>query len=231
MAFSNAPIGSLPISGLEPRAFRLVADPGSLATTGSAASLAYTPGTPGIKYTLSLAPVAFTVTGSNRATTFGKKLLPGSFALTGSPATLTYRPRLNLTLVASPALFRVSGTGAGLLVPSQDEARSRGGFDPYAYKRRNKRRDKLEDVRQFMADVLGRDFEDAPEEVADKVEEAKQAALEALAVADTMLKAEAREKLAEALHEINEFYRVIREQVRKAREEDDEEDEELLLFS
>ena len=136
---------------------------------------------------------------------------------------------LSGSLSATLGLLTLSATGTLSGTPV-DEGGSKGGWDPYAYKRRNKRRDKIEDVRQFMADILGRDLEDAPPEIIEQAEEAKQAAREVLALAPTGLDTDARAALVQALDEINEFYRLVRERVRLAREADEDEDEELLLL-
>jgi hypothetical protein len=114
-----------------------------------------------------------------------------------------------------------------------DEGGSKGGWDPYAYKRRNKRRDKLEDVRAFMSDVLGKDMAQAPVAVVEQVEEAKQAAREVLAIAPTGLDAETRAATTRALEEINEFYRLVREQVRvrRAEQDDEDDDDDFLLLA
>jgi hypothetical protein len=136
---------------------------------------------------------------------------------------------LSGSLSATLGLLTLSATGTLSGTPV-DEGGSKGGFDPYAYKRRNKRRDKIEDVRQFMADILGRDLEDAPPEIIEQAEEAKQAAREVLALAPTGLDTDARASLVQALDEINEFYRLVRERVRLAREADEDEDEDMLLL-
>ena len=136
---------------------------------------------------------------------------------------------LSGSLSATLGLLTLSATGTLSGTPV-DEGGSKGGWDPYAYKRRNKRRDKIEDVRQFMADILGRDLEDAPPEIIEQAEEAKQAAREVLALAPTGLDTDARNALSAALDEINEFYRLVRERVRLAREADEDEDEDLLLL-
>jgi hypothetical protein len=81
-----------------------------------------------------------------------------------------------------------------------------------------------------MADILGRDLEDAPPEIIEQAEEAKQAAREVLALAPTGLDTDARAALVQALDEINEFYRLVRERVRLAREADEDEDEDMLLL-
>jgi hypothetical protein len=139
---------------------------------------------------------------------------------------------LSGSLSATLGLLTLSSTGtlSGTPTPPVDEGGSKGGWDPYAYKRRNKRRDKIEDVRQFMADILGRDLEDAPPEIIEQAAEAKQAAREVLALAPTGLETDARAALVQALDEINEFYRLVRERVRLAREADEDEDEDMLLL-
>jgi hypothetical protein len=136
---------------------------------------------------------------------------------------------LSGSLSATLGLLTLSSTGTLSGTPV-DEGGSKGGWDPYAYKRRNKRRDKIDDVRQFMADILGRDLEDAPPEIIEQAEEAKQAAREVLALAPTGLDTDARAALVQALDEINEFYRLVRERVRLAREADEDEDEDMLLL-
>jgi hypothetical protein len=55
-------------------------------------------------------------------------------------------------VASASGLATVQGFSPQLFV---DQGGSKGGWDPYTYKRRNKRRDKINDVRQFMADVLG----------------------------------------------------------------------------
>lgn len=135
---------------------------------------------------------------------------------------------LSGSLSATLGLLTLSATGTLSGTPV-DEGGSKGGFDPYAYKRRNKRRDKIDDVRQFMADILGRDLEDAPPEIIEQAAEAKSAAREVLALAPTGLDNDARNALTAALDEINEFYRLVRERVRLAREADEDEDDFLLL--
>jgi hypothetical protein len=105
-----------------------------------------------------------------------------------------------------------------------------GGWDPYAYKARKRRRTRLEDVRAFMADVMGRDLDDAPPAVVAQAEDATRAAEAVLAITPTGMDDEVQARLAQALTEIDTFYRLIREQVRLARLADEEEDEELLLL-
>lgn len=118
------------------------------------------------------------------------------------------------------------GDVPGVAPVVQDESRGRGGFDPYYYKRRNKRRSKPEDVREFVSEVLSHE---APDEVAAQAEAAKIAALQYLAIENTALQAEKSALLADALRHINEFYAVIRDDVKRRRDDDDDDDDLLLL--
>lgn len=119
------------------------------------------------------------------------------------------------------------GDVPGVAPVIQDESRGKGGWDPYYYKRRNKRRSKPKDVQEFLSEVLGHD---APEQVAAQAEAAKIAAVQYLAIANTALQEEKAALLARALKEINEFYAEIRADVKRRREIDDEEDDFLLLM-
>ena len=113
-----------------------------------------------------------------------------------------------------------------------EQSRGKGGWDPYAYKARGKRRKKREDVEDFLREVFGREIENAPEPVQEQAEEAKQAAQEYLALADTALQAEAQAKLSAALSEINEFYKELRLAIQRRKAAEAEEDwEDLLLLS
>ena len=201
----GAPLGTLPLATLPPTNYTLILDAGSFALSGVNAGLTYVAGTGGTPYILTADAASFAITGVN--------------------AGLTYV--LNARLVADPGTFRVSGSPSTLQAP--DEARSKGGFDPYAYKRRNKRRDKVQDLREFLATVMGQDLEDAPAVIASQADDAAQAAREALVVLQTGMDDEARAKLSLALDEINTFYALIRADVKRRREEDEEEDEFLLL--
>jgi hypothetical protein len=107
-----------------------------------------------------------------------------------------------------------------------EEVRSKGGWDPYYYKRRNKRRDSEEDVHEFLAE--GSDHL-APQPIQAQQEAARIAAAKALAALRGD-RAAAQAALANALAEINQFYVLIREQARIMREEE-EDDEMLLLLS
>lgn len=104
-----------------------------------------------------------------------------------------------------------------------EETRGKGGFDPYYYKRRNKRRHKAEDVQEFVSEVLGTE---APE----AAEQAKIAALQYLAIQNTALEADKREALSHALREINDFYRHVRDEIKRRQESEEDEDDDLLLL-
>ena len=143
----GAPLGTLPLATLPPTNYTLALDAASFALSGVNAGLTYVAGTGGTPYILTADPASFAITGVN--------------------AGLTYV--LNARLVADPGTFRVSGSPATLQAP--DEARSKGGFDPYAYKRRNKRRDKAQDLREFLATVMGQDLEDAPAVIASQADD------------------------------------------------------------
>ena len=116
-------------------------------------------------------------------------------------------------------------------IPHTEESRGKGGWDPHAYKSRNKRRKKKEDVQDFLLEVFGRKLEDAPEPVQVQAEEATQAAQEYLALSDTALQAEAQAKLTTALQEINAFYSAVRQSIKRQQAEDDEDEDLLLLHS
>ena len=131
------------------------------------------------------------------------------------------------TLSATLGLLTLSAEGVLPGAVPADEG-SKGGWDPYAYKRRNKRRAKAQDVQAFVAEVAQADLSDAPPVLVAQAEDALQAAREALALRNAAIEDAAT--LARALAEINEFYRLVREQVRLRREADDDEDDELLLL-
>jgi hypothetical protein len=116
--------------------------------------------------------------------------------------------------------FQIGAQAAAVVV---EDERSRGGFDPYFYKRRNKRRSKAEDVQEFVSEVLSAE---APE----AAEQAKIAALQYLAIQNTALEADKREALSTALREINDFYRHVRDEIKRRQDLEDEEDDDLLLL-
>jgi len=122
----------------------------------------------------------------------------------------------------------LSGSGdiTALLVGVQVQAEDtggRGGWDPYYYKKRNKRRDQRRDVVKFVEEVAEAPLAQAPVEIREQAQEALEAARLALQIAEL-------EAMQKALREINEFYALIRAEAKRLR--DDEEDEmELLLLA
>jgi hypothetical protein len=155
----------------------------------------------------------------------------GTLSATLGAATLSSNGTLTAsvtgTLSATLGLLTLSAQGVLPGAVPADEG-SKGGWDPYAYKRRNKRRAKAQDVQAFVAEVAQADLSDAPPVLVAQAEDALQAAREALALRNAAIEDAAT--LARALAEINEFYRLVREQVRLRREADDDEDDELLLL-
>lgn len=126
---------------------------------------------------------------------------------------------------AMSASLSGSGNLSGLLVGVEDtaeETRGKGGWDPYFYKKRNKRRDQRRDVVKFIEEVAQPDLTQAPE----RVQEQAQEALEAARLALTLNELDAMQK---ALREINEFYALVRAEAKRLRDEEDE--EELLLLA
>ena len=127
---------------------------------------------------------------------------------------------------AMSASLSGSGALAGLLVgveaPAEDEARGKSGWDPYFYKKRNKRRDQRRDVVKFIEEVATPQLVQAPE----RVQEQAQEALEAARLALMLNELDAMQK---ALREINEFYALVRAEAKRLRDEEDE--EELLLLA
>jgi hypothetical protein len=117
------------------------------------------------------------------------------------------------------------GDVPGVAPPAVDEHRSKGGWDPYYYKRRNKRRKTPEEVREFLSDVL--EAADAPEPVQAQADVAKVAATRYLAALETD---EAQALLREALSEINAFYAAVRAEAQRQADEDEDDDETILLL-
>jgi hypothetical protein len=109
-------------------------------------------------------------------------------------------------------------------IPGEATADSggKGGFDPYYYKKRNKRRDKKKDVEAFVREIEQAPIEQAPAFIQEQAEEALEASRRALRL-------EELDALQKALSEINEFYSLVRVEAKRRREE--EEDDELLLLS
>lgn len=126
---------------------------------------------------------------------------------------------------AMSASLSGSGSLAGMLVGVEDtaeETRGKGGWDPYYYKKRNKRRDQRRDVVKFIEEVATPQLVQAP----DRVQEQAQEALEAARLALTLNELDVMQK---ALREINEFYALVRAEAKRLRDEEDE--EELLLLA
>ena len=127
---------------------------------------------------------------------------------------------------AMSASLSGSGSLTGFLVgveaPAEDETRGKGGWDPYFYKKRNKRRDQRRDVVKFIEEVATPQLVQAP----DRVQEQAQEALEAARLALTLNELDAMQK---ALREINEFYALVRAEAKRLRDEEDE--EEFLLLA
>lgn len=117
----------------------------------------------------------------------------------------------------------ITATLVGVEVPAEDTG-GKGGFDPYYYKRRNKRRSKRKDVEQFIKELAQPDLTQAPEMVQEQAQEALEAARLAL-------KSDGMEALQRALAEINEFYALVRAEAKRLRDEEDESETELLLLA
>ena len=124
--------------------------------------------------------------------------------------------------------FQVDAFQIGIIpaggLPAVEETRGKGGWDPYYYKKRNKRRDKERDVVRFIEEVEQAPLLQAPEVVQDQAREALEAARLALRLAE-------QDALQAALHEINEFYILVRAEAKRLREEDEDEDDTFLLLS
>jgi hypothetical protein len=157
--------------------------------------------------------------------------ISGALSTTLGAATLTSNGTLIApvtgTLSATLGLLTLSAQGVLPQAVPVDEG-SKGGWNPYAYKRRNKRRASTQDVQDFVAELARVDLSDAPLVLAAQADDALQAAREALALRNAAIEDAAT--LARALAEINEFYSLVREQVRLRREADEDEDDELLLL-
>jgi hypothetical protein len=122
----------------------------------------------------------------------------------------------------------LSGSGdiTALLVGVQVQAEDtggRGGWDPYYYKKRNKRRDQRRDVVKFVEEVAEAPLAQAPVEIREQAQEALEAARLALQIAEL-------EAMQKALREINEFYALIRAEAKRLRD-DEEDDLDLLLLA
>jgi len=129
----------------------------------------------------------------------------------------------------NPGAISASLSGSGSLTATlvgvevaAEDTRGKGGWDPYYYKKRNKRRDQRRDVVKFIEEVATPELTKAPE----RVQEQAQEALEAARLALLLNELDAMQK---ALREINEFYALIRAEAKRLREEEDAEEELLLL--
>ncbi len=117
----------------------------------------------------------------------------------------------------------LTATLVGVQAQAEDTGGSVIGWDPYYYKKRNKRRDQRRDVVKFVEEVAEAPLAQAPAEIREQAEEALEAARLALQLAEL-------DAMQKALREINEFYALIRAEAKRLR--DDEEDEmELLLLA
>jgi hypothetical protein len=130
----------------------------------------------------------------------------------------------------NPGAMSASLSGSGditaLLVGVQVQAEDtggRGGWDPYYYKKRNKRRDQRRDVVKFVEEVAEAPLAQAPVEIREQAQEALEAARLALQIAEL-------EAMQKALREINEFYALIRAEAKRLRD-DEEDDLDLLLLA
>lgn len=177
--------------------------------------------------TLSATLGAATLASNGTLTAGATGTLAGTLGAVTLSSNGTLTASVTGTLSATLGLLTLSAEGVLPRAVPADEG-SKGGWDPYAYKRRNKRRAKAQDVQAFVAEVAQADLSDAPPVLVAQAEDALQAAREALALRNAAIEDAAT--LARALAEINEFYRLVREQVRLRREADDDEDDELLLL-
>ena len=177
--------------------------------------------------TLSATLGAATLSSNGTLTAGATGTLAGTLGAVTLASNGTLTAAVTGTLSATLGLLTLSAQGVLPGAVPADEG-SKGGWDPYAYKRRNKRRAKAQDVHAFVAEVAQADLSDAPPVLVAQAEDALQAAREALALRNAAIEDAAT--LARALAEINEFYRLVREQVRLRREADDDEDDELLLL-
>lgn len=177
--------------------------------------------------TLSATLGAATLSSNGTLTAGATGTLAGTLGAVTLSSNGTLTASVTGTLSATLGLLTLSAQGVLPGAVPADEG-SKGGWDPYAYKRRNKRRAKAQDVQAFVAEVAQADLSDAPPVLVAQAEDALQAAREALALRNAAIEDAAT--LARALAEINEFYRLVREQVRLRREADDDEDDELLLL-
>ena len=118
----------------------------------------------------------------------------------------------------------LTATLVGIEPAAEDISGNKGGWDPYYYKKRNKRRDQRRDVVKFIEEVATPQLVQAPE----RVQEQAQEALEAARLALMLNELDAMQK---ALREINEFYALIRAEAKRLRDIEDEGETELLLLA
>ena len=120
----------------------------------------------------------------------------------------------------------LSGSGSVTATLTQAAAAATGGsvigWDPYYYKKRNKRRDQRRDVVKFVEEVAEAPLAQAPAEIREQAQEALDAARLALQLAEL-------DAMQKALREINEFYALIRAEAKRLRDMDEDEEELLLL--
>lgn len=107
--------------------------------------------------------------------------------------------------------------------PGLPTGHTSGGWDPYRYKSRGKRRKNPEDVERFLTETEELQAQ-MPLQVAAQREAARRAAEAYLANEAQASEAELRA----ALSQINEFYRLLRAEIQRR---DDGDDELLLLLS
>lgn len=127
---------------------------------------------------------------------------------------------------AMSASLSGSGSLTALLSVAETVAESgnKGGWNPYVYKKRNKRRDQRRDVVRFIEEVAQPDLAQAPERVQEQAQDALEAARLALRLNEL-------DALQRALREINEFYALVRAEAKRQRDEIDADEEELLLLA
>lgn len=129
----------------------------------------------------------------------------------------------------NPGAMSASLSGSGSItallvgVEQTEDTRGRSGWDPYYYKKRNKRRDQRRDVVKFVEEVAEAPLAQAPAEIREQAQEALEAARLALQLAEL-------DAMQKALREINEFYALIRAEAKRLRDEE-EDDLDLLLLA
>ena len=129
----------------------------------------------------------------------------------------------------NPGAMSASLSGSGSItallvgVEQTEDTRGRSGWDPYFYKKRNKRRDQRRDVVKFVEEVAEAPLAQAPAEIREQAQEALEAARLALQLAEL-------DAMQKALREINEFYALIRAEAKRLRDEE-EDDIDLLLLA